>query len=196
MTTAFNPFVLLTPGAYRVILCDPPWTFKTYSDKGLGKSPQAHYDCMDIEDIKALPVRSLAHPDGAVCVLWATAPMLPEAIATLAAWGFAYKSAGAWAKQSSTGRKWAFGPGYHFRSAAEFFLLGSIGKVEQKVKNVRNLIVAPVREHSRKPDRMYEMCEALWPGPRVELFARSQREGWGSWGDQVPTFDGPGVRLR
>ena len=121
--------------------------------------------------------------------MWATAPMLPHAIETLAAWGFAFKSAGTWAKQSSTGTKWAFGPGYCFRSAAEFFLLGTIGKPVQRSKSVRNLIVAPVREHSRKPDEMRAMCEQLWDGPFIELFARQSAAGWRSWGNQIDKFD-------
>ena len=140
---------------------------------------------MTLRAIKALPVGALAHPDGCALVMWATAPMLPDAIETVEAWGFTFKSAGAWAKRSSTGAKWAFGTGYCFRSAAEFFLLATRGKPRQQVRNVRNLIVAPVREHSRKPAAMYAACEALWAGPRIELFARQRREGWAAWGDQV-----------
>lgn len=181
------PFGELVPGAYRAILADPPWQFRTYSRKGEGKSPQAHYDVMERLDIKALPVGELAAPDCAL-VMWATAPLLVEATACLEAWGFRYKSAGAWAKQSSTGRKWAFGTGYCYRSAAEFWLLGTRGKPEQRVRDVRNLIVAPVREHSRKPDRMAADIERLWPGPYVELFARSKRPGWDVWGNDVDRF--------
>lgn len=188
MTPAAMPFSHLPAAQARVLLVDPPWTFRLYSSKGQKKSPQAHYRCMTLEDIKALPVKSLADPNGCSLVMWATAPMLPEAIATMAAWGFAYKSAGPWAKQSSTGGKWAFGPGYVFRSAAEFFLVGSIGKPIQKIRNQRNLIVAPVREHSRKPDEMRRMCERMWDGPYVELFARERATGWSSWGDQQEHF--------
>lgn len=181
------PFGDLRRGHYGVILADPPWRFATYSNKGLSKSPQAHYGCMTLADIKALPVASLAAPDCA-CVMWATAPMLPLAIETLAAWGFVYKSAGTWAKQSSTGAKWAFGTGYCYRSAAEFFLLGTRGKPTQLARNVRNLIVAPIREHSRKPDQMHDDLERAWPGPRAELFSRQTRVGWSSWGNQVDHF--------
>jgi N6-adenosine-specific RNA methylase IME4 len=140
--------------------------------------------------IKTLPVSQLARPD-AVCLMWATAPMLPEAIATMAAWGFIFKSAGAWAKQSSTGEKWAFGTGYCYRSAAEFWLLGTLGHPRQKVRNVRNLIIAPVREHSRKPDRMRSDIESLWDGPYVELFARqsNSRNNWTFWGNEITKFN-------
>ena len=90
--------------------------------------------------------------------------------------------------RNSTGDKWAFGTGYIFRSAAELFLIGTRGKPAQKVRNERNLIAAPVREHSRKPDAMYTKIEALWDGPYVELFSRSSRPCWHSWGAEAGKF--------
>jgi N6-adenosine-specific RNA methylase IME4 len=177
----------LTPLRYRVILSDPPWYFKNFSKKGEEKNPVAHYDCMDLAAIKRLPVSQLAAPDCAL-IIWATAPMLPDALSTMTCWGFRFKSAGAWAKQSSTGEKWAFGTGYCYRSAAEFWLLGTIGSPRQKVRNVRNLIVAPIREHSRKPDQMHTDIEALWDGPYCELFGRQQRPNWDTWGNQTEKF--------
>ncbi len=181
------PFGDLVPLKYGVVLADPPWAFKLYSDKGGGKSPQAHYDCMNGTDLASLPVKQLAAPDCAL-LMWATAPMLPDALTLMAQWGFRFKSAGAWAKQSSTRASWAFGTGYCFRSAAEFFLLGTRGKPKVRSRSVRNLIVAPVREHSRKPDQMHAMAEALYAGPYVELFARERRPGWDVWGNQVDRF--------
>jgi hypothetical protein len=89
---------------------------------------------------------------------------------------------GAWAKQSKTGRCWAFSTGYLLRSAAEFFVVGTHGRPVQLSRSSRNLIVAPVRGHSVWPDEMYELIEATWPGPYVELFARSQHQA-GSRGD-------------
>jgi N6-adenosine-specific RNA methylase IME4 len=121
--------------------------------------------------------------------MWATAPMLPQAITTLTAWGFTFKSAGAWAKQSSTGAKWAFGTGYVYRSAAEFWIYGTRGKPRTLSRSIRNLIVAPVREHSRKPDQMRADIELLLPGPHCELFARESAPGWASWGNERTKFD-------
>ena len=114
-------FEELEKNHYGVILADCPWSFKLYSAKGEKRSAQSKYDCMTLDDIKYLPVSQLARPDCAL-IMWATAPMLPQAIGVMEAWGFAYKSAGAWAKQSSTGKAWQFGTGYCFRSAAEFYL--------------------------------------------------------------------------
>ena len=183
-----SPFAGLTPLRYRVILADPPWYFKNFSVKGEEKNPTAHYGCMPLNEIMALPVSHLAAPDCAL-IMWATAPMLPEALATMKAWGFAFKSAGAWAKQSSTGKAWHFGTGYCYRSATEFWLLGTLGKPRQKVKNIRNLIVAPVREHSRKPEQMRADIERLWDGPYLELFARESAPGWDAWGNQTNKFN-------
>jgi N6-adenosine-specific RNA methylase IME4 len=181
----------LVPSNYRAILCDPPWSFTTYSEKGWHKTPHEQYSCMSLEDIKALPVNSLAAPDCSL-TMWTTAPMLPQAFEVLDAWGFKYKSAGAWAKQSRTGRKWAFGTGYCYRSAAEFWILGTIGKPKVQTHNVRNLIVDKIREHSRKPDEMRLNVEQLWEGPYCELFARDKSvDGWDFWGDEIGKFSPP-----
>ena len=185
MGWAFGDLKLLK---YGVLLADPPWSFRNYSAKGEAKNPKAHYPCMDLAAIKALPIHQLAAPDCAL-IMWATSPMLPKAIETMRAWGFSFKTAGAWSKQSSTGAKWAFGTGYCCRSAAEFFLLGTIGKPRQRVRNVRNLIVAPVPQHSRKPDQMRGDIEALWPGPYAELFARESTPGWDAFGNEVSKFN-------
>lgn len=185
MTWAFGDLPMFGHGA---ILADPPWLFRNFSAKGEAKNPLAHYACMSTQDIAKLPVSQLAKPDCAL-LMWATAPMLPDAVALMAAWGFTFKSAGAWAKQSSTGQKWAFGTGYCFRSAAEFFLLGTIGKPAIKSRSVRNLIVAPVREHSRKPEAQYDMVEQLFDGPYLELFSRTARPGWAAWGNETGKFE-------
>jgi N6-adenosine-specific RNA methylase IME4 len=174
------PFIRLPAGDAGVILADPPWSFATYSPKGWRKSAHAHYPCMDLADIQALPVAELAAPD-CVLVLWTTQVHLLHALAVLEGCGFAFKTMGAWAKQSSTGRCWHFGTGYLLRSAAEFFLIGTRGSPQQLSRSSRNLLIAPVRQHSRKPDAMYDLIEATWPGPYLELFARYPRAGWHQW---------------
>ena len=78
---------------YRVIYADPPWRFATYSDKGKGRSAEAHYDCLTIDQIKAIPVGRWA-ADDAVLLLWATDPLLPRALEVIEAWGFTYKTVG------------------------------------------------------------------------------------------------------
>ena len=175
-------------GPYDLILADPPWRFRTWTETNQKKSAKNHYPLLRTSDLQHIPVGASVSKD-AVLVLWATQAQLPDAIGLLSHWGFAYKTAGAWAKRSTTGRKWAFGTGYIFRCAAEFFIVGTRGSPKTAAKNVRNLIVAPNREHSRKPDEMYENLEQLWPNARkLELFARSRRPGWDAWGNEIEKF--------
>jgi N6-adenosine-specific RNA methylase IME4 len=181
------PFGNLRPRQYGAILADPPWRFSNFSGKGEAKNPVAHYPCMKLEDLARLPVASLAAPDCAL-ITWATAPLLDRAIELVKAWGFNFKSAGTWAKRSSTGSAWAFGTGYVFRSAAEFYIVATVGKPKVQSRAIRNLIVAPTREHSRKPDQMHADIEALYAGPYAELFARQRRPGWDCWGNDVDLF--------
>jgi N6-adenosine-specific RNA methylase IME4 len=178
------PFADLPLHFAGVILVDPPWNFRTHSSKGWRKSAHAHYPCMDLDEILALPVAALAAPD-CLLVLWCTQVHLPHALAAVKAWGFEFKTLGCWAKQSKTGRCWQFGTGYLLRSAAAFFLIGTRGHPHQCSRRSRNLIIAPVREHSRKPDAMYGLIEATWLGPYVELFARYPRAGWHQWSKSV-----------
>lgn len=190
------PFAGLKMNHYQVLLVDPPWRFKTWSETNQTKAPGRHYNIMSLDDIKALPVATLAASDCAL-VIWACAPTLDQAFSVMSAWGFKFKTAGAWAKQSSTGAKWAFGTGYLLRSAAEFYLIGTVGKPKTAVKNVRNLIAAPVREHSRKPNQMRRDLERMFPDvPRAELFARTTAPGWDSWGNQTERFETPEPLLR
>lgn len=191
------PFGTLQPMRYGAILADPPWAFNTISPKGHGKSPEAHYATMTEDDIAALPVDHLAAPD-CYLFLWATWPRLETALWVMQAWGFQYITGGSWTKRT---RAWApaMGTGYTLRSATEPFLVGKIGRPRVADRGQRNLILAPEdvpdgiealrREHSRKPDAMRAMVEALVPdADRCELFARESSPGWDVWGNQVGMF--------
>lgn len=172
---------------YACILADPPWHFKMYSKKGYTtKSAEGQYDTMTLEDIKDLPVGEIADKN-CFLFLWATFPMIREAIEVMGAWGFEYKTGGAWAKMTKNG-KHAFGTGYVLRSAAELFLIGTKGRVQILNRSTRNIIADTVREHSRKPDSQYKIIEDLVAGPRIELFARQHRDGWDCWGNQTDKF--------
>ena len=178
-----------------VIYADPPWTFATYSRKGKGRSAEAHYDCMSLADIKALPVAEWAAPD-CVLLLWATDPLLDKAMDVIRAWGFTYKTVGfCWAKLNKSA------PGLFTASAISLPASASgraptrncacwrhRGHPQRRSRAVRKLIVSPRREHSRKPEEAYERIEALCEGPYLELFARARRPGWDGWGDQSEAF--------
>jgi N6-adenosine-specific RNA methylase IME4 len=142
---------------------------------------------MTIDDIKALPVKRLAAPD--CCLfLWATFPMLPQALEVMASWGFEYRSGGVWHKRTRNG-KTAFGTGYRVRSACEPFLLGFIGNPKNS-RSERNLIEGEAREHSRKPESAYAWAERYLPDARrCELFGRQRRAGWEVWGNETNKFE-------
>jgi N6-adenosine-specific RNA methylase IME4 len=114
-------------GHYRVIYADPPWAFATYSGKGKGRSADAHYDCMDLEAIKRLPVAEWAAED-AVLLLWATDPLLDRALEVARAWGFAYKTVGFyWVKRNAGGEGFFTGLGFWTRANPEQCLLATRG---------------------------------------------------------------------
>jgi N6-adenosine-specific RNA methylase IME4 len=177
----FDP---LERGAFSCIVADPPWRFTTYSPKGKEKkSAERHYDTMTLDEIKALPVAELATPDAAL-FLWATAPMLREALDVMEAWGFQYKSHGIWGKVTVRGRL-AFGTGYRIRNSHEPWLIGTRGN-PKNTKGERSLLMAPLREHSQKPDEFYAMVERWMPDARrADLFSRTDRPSWSSWGRET-----------
>lgn len=181
---------------FKVIYADVPWTFVTRSQKGKGKSPEQHYDCMTIDDIKAMPVAELAADDCAL-MFWATDPHLKLAFEVIEAWGFKYSTVGLyWAKLNRKSEGFFCGMGYWTRANPEQCLLATRGRPQRQSKGVRKLITddapklitSPVREHSRKPDEAYDRIEALLPGPYLELFARTERPGWTAWGNQTQRF--------
>lgn len=172
---------------YRMVMADPPWSFATYSAKGHGKSAHAQYQCMSLEEIKALPVAQIAAPD-AYLWLWATNPMLRQAFEVLDAWGARFVTAGHWCKTTKGGGL-AFGTGYVLRSAGEPFLIGAWGKPRVASRSIRSVVWARAREHSRKPDEAFAAAEKMIDGPRIELFSRESRLGWETWGQEACMFD-------
>lgn len=189
---------------FGVILADPPWHFKTYNEKGRARSPDwrpfkgspsVHYDTMSAGAIRALPVEALA-ADDCCLFLWISWPLLAEALELITAWGFTYKTcAFSWVK-AHAGQVEMFqddnavqiGMGYWTRSNNEVCLMAVRGKPKRLHADVRQAIIEPRRQHSRKPDCIYGRIERLVAGPYLELFSRTQRVGWTSWGNQVGKF--------
>ena len=173
-------------GGFSLIMADPPWSYKMRSEKGYAKSPEAHYRTMDLGAIMALPVESLAAKN-CILWLWALGPQLPQALAVISAWGFTFKTSGHWAKVGHSGRQ-HFGTGYILRNAGEPFLIATKGAPRCN-RSVRSVIIAPAREHSRKPDEAFDEASRLCEfAPRIELFSRERRHGWQVWGDEVGKF--------
>lgn len=190
-------------GQYRVIYADPPWTFRTWSERGKGRSAEAHYDTLSIAQIAALPVASWAASD-CVLLLWATDPLLPRALEIIRAWGFTYKTVGFYWVKLQRGRDPLLftradlftGLGFWTRANPEPCLLATRGKPRRRSGGVAKLVVSPRREHSRKPDEVRARIEALCEGPYLELFARETRPGWDVWGREAGLFDAGPVTTR
>ena len=173
---------------YNVIYADPPWTFKTFSEKGKDRSPENHYNVMNLKDICNLPISKIAN-DNSVLLMWVIDPLLDKAFEVINAWGFKYKTVGfTWAKTNKKSMGFFTGLGYWTRGNPEMCLLATKGKPKRISKSVPQLVVEQRREHSRKPDIMYNHIENLLEGPYIELFARTQRPGWDSWGNQTDKF--------
>ena len=151
---------------------------------------------MTLEEIRELPVSNLAAQDCAL-FLWTTDPMLPQAVDLIHKWGFNYKTiAFVWAKLNKnapptlwTEADFFTGMGYWSRANSELCLLGTRGKPQRHSASVRRLVVAPRREHSRKPDEVaHRIVDLMGDVPRLELFARTTRLGWAHWGDETGKF--------
>lgn len=186
--TIFSQFISLRPaGGFGLIMADPAWKSEMWSDKGLKKSPEAHYATMPVDQICAMPVEMLAGRD-CLLWLWARGSQLKDAIAVLEAWGFELKTMGWWPKMTPKGKQ-TFGPGYILRNAGEPFLIGTRG-APKTTKSVRDTIFGIRREHSRKPEEAYAEAVQLMPNvQRLDLFSRQRREGWAAWGDELVKFE-------
>jgi len=167
---------------YGVILADPEWRFEPYSrETGMDRAADNHYPTSELEEIKARDVPSIA-ADDCVLFLWATAPMLPQALNVMQSWDFDYKSHFIWAKDR-------IGTGYWSRNKHEILLIGTRGNVPAPAMGTQfaSLIEAPVGRHSEKPEIFYEIIEAYFPSlPKIELNARHARSGWAAWGFEAP----------
>jgi N6-adenosine-specific RNA methylase IME4 len=172
---------------YATIAADPAWSFAVRSPKGEGRSASQHYATMSLDAIKALPVADWAAKDS-VLLLWAIDPMLPQALDVMRAWGFTFKTVGFyWTKTNRDGSPFC-GMGYWSRANPETCLLGTRGSPKRINADVRRLITAPRREHSRKPDEFYASAERLCAGPYLDMFSREKRPSWDQWGNETERF--------
>lgn len=172
---------------YSVIYADPPWHFKTWSAKGRGRTADAWYDLMTLDELREFDAGRFAAPD-CVLLMWAIDPMLPQALSLIEAWGFKFKTVGFyWVKLTRRGTPF-MGLGHWTRNNPEQCLLATRGHPHRRSAAVRKLITSPLREHSRKPDEAYERIEQLVAGPYLELFGRNERPGWACLGNEKQAF--------
>jgi N6-adenosine-specific RNA methylase IME4 len=178
---------------FGTVLADPPWQFQNRTGKIAPEHRRlSRYGTLALDQIIALPIGEITATVSHV-YLWVPNAMLPQGLAVLAAWGFAYKSNLVWHKIRKDGGPDGRGVGFYFRNVTELILFGVKGKKARTLSPGRrqvNYLATRKREHSRKPDEQYEIIEACSPGPFLELFARGTRRGWSAWGSQaVDTYE-------
>lgn len=173
---------------FPTIMADPPWQFVNRTGKVAPEHRRlSRYGTMDLDQIKALPVRDIT-TSTAHLYLWVPNALLPEGLEVLRAWGFTYKSNIVWHKVRKDGGSDGRGVGFYFRNVTELILFGTKGKNARTLPPGRsqvNYMSSRKREHSRKPDEQYPLIESCSSGPYLEMFGRGIRKGWATWGNQA-----------
>jgi N6-adenosine-specific RNA methylase IME4 len=168
----------LPTGRYSLVYADPPWQYDFAETDN--RQIENHYQTMPVAEICALPVSDVCAED-CVLLLWATSPKLTEALEVIQAWGFTYRTCAVWDKE-------IIGMGYYFRQQHELLLVATKGKPTVPDPECRpsSVIRSRREQHSKKPDKVYELIERMYPtAPKIELFARQTRDGWACWGNEV-----------
>ncbi|MDP6590924.1 MAG: MT-A70 family methyltransferase [Alphaproteobacteria bacterium] len=177
---------------FGTILADPPWQFTNRTGKMAPEHKRlSRYSTMTLEDIATLPVAELAAPT-AHLYLWIPNALLAEGLEVMKRWGFTYKTNLVWYKIRKDGGPDRRGVGFYFRNVTELVLFGVRGKnarTLQPGRSMANLISSRRREHSRKPDELYDVIESCSRGPYLELFARHARSNWIQWGDEILEYN-------
>lgn len=175
-------------GKFGTILADPPWRFMNRTGKMAPEHKRlSRYETLTIEEIKAIPVSKIAAKQSHL-YLWVPNALLAEGLAVMEAWGFTYKTNLVWYKIRKDGGPDGRGVGFYFRNVTELVLFGVRGSLRTAAAGRRqvNLLSTRKREHSRKPDELYEIIEQCSPAPYLELFARNKEPGWIQWGNEIP----------
>lgn len=163
---------------FSVIVADPPWDINQKGKRGAA----AHYELMDLESIKNMPVEYLAQ-DNAHLWLWIPNGLLQEVLDVMKAWGFTYRDPLVWNKTNV-----GLGLGNYLRNGCEIVLFGTRGRAPVKFKGQSNLLFAPRQDHSHKPEEFFAIVERLYDEPYLELFARrhpSSNKDWSVWGNEI-----------
>lgn len=185
-------------GHYSTILADPPWRFANRTGKMAPEHRRlSRYGTMTFQEIMELPVSQLALPKSHL-YLWVPNALILEGIEVMKRWGFTYKTNLVWYKVRKDGGPDGRGVGFYFRNVTELVLFGTRGTRNRTLAPGRrqvNVVISRKREHSRKPDELYDVIESCSAGPYLELFARHHRPGWKQWGDGVVIDQQPRLRL-
>jgi len=185
-------------GRHGTILADPPWQFSNRTGKMAPEHKRlSRYSTMTLDGILELPVAQLALPQSHL-YLWVPNALILEGLEVMKHWGYTYKTNLVWYKVRQDGGPDGRGVGFYFRNVTELVLFGTRGSLRTLAPGRRqvNIMSSRKREHSRKPDELYDIIEQCSPGPFLELFARGQRPGWSQWGNEVETYPAQPPRPR
>jgi len=185
--TAAEDLLAMNLGRFGTILADPPWRFTNRT----GKMAPEHrrllrYSTLSLQEVMELPIPQLALPQSHL-YLWVPNALIREGLEVMERWGFTYKTNLVWYKVRKDGGPDGRGVGFYFRNVTELVLFGIRGSIRTLAPGRRrvNIIVSQKREHSRKPDEIYDIIEKCSPAPYLELFARHPRLGWVQWGNEI-----------
>lgn len=176
---------------FGTILMDPPWRFSNRTGKMAPEHKRLRrYSTMSMDEIRELPVARYAKAQSHI-YLWCPNALLADGLSFLDAWGYTYKTNIVWYKVRKDGGPDGRGVGFYFRNVTELVLFGVRGSLRTLAPGRRqvNLLSTRKREHSRKPDELYDIIEQCSPGPYLELFARQRRPNWTQWGDEVDSYE-------
>ena len=186
-------------GSFGTILADPPWRFNNRTGRIAPEYRRLpRYSSMPLQEISALPVGQLARAKSHL-YLWVPNALIQQGLAVMENWGFEYKTNIVWFKTRKDGGPDGRGVGFYFRNVTELVLFGVRGSARTLEPGRRqvNIMTSRKREHSRKPDELYDIIEQCSAGPYLELFARHTRSGWVQWGNElgrnVPEFNKSGT---
>ncbi|MCO6454932.1 MAG: hypothetical protein J5I93_06500 [Pirellulaceae bacterium] len=178
--------------ACGTVLADPPWQFANRTGKMAPEHKRlSRYSTLTLEEIVEIPVfEACSHQ--AHLYLWVPNALLREGLQVMEAWGFSYKTNIVWHKIRKDGGPDGRGVGFYFRNTTELVLFGVRGQLRTRDSGRRqvNIMKTRKREHSRKPDELYDIIESCSPGPYLELFARGRHSSrWTVWGDQSADYE-------
>lgn len=182
-TSDFDVDIFTTKKKFNIIYADPAWKYW----EGGEKNQELHYQTMGIQEIKGLPVDKIAD-ENCILFMWATWPILPDALEIIKHWGFKYSTAGfVWVKKNKKSDSWFFGCGSWTRANSEFCLIATKGKINRMEADISQVLDDQIAEHSEKPSRVRDLIVRLVGNlPRIELFSRNDnKDGWFNWGNKI-----------
>lgn len=193
----FPSFPPLPDGQFKTVMADPPWA---YDDEmpGPGRGSKSHYDTLHYGTVLGMApqIREITAPS-AHLYLWTTNSFVEQALQIASEWGFEQKTIITWVKVTEEPRGLPhqrdhpakiderIGMGHYLRNVTEHLLFCTKGNLSTSKNDVPNVFFAERDEHSAKPEKAYQLAETLSPSPRLDMFSRSKRKGWESWGDET-----------